>query len=211
MERLISLLIGYCFGMFQTGYIYGRVTRHSDIRDYGSHNAGSTNILRTWGPGAALIVFLGDAFKAIFAMTLVRVVFRESADADLWAMYAALGVALGHDYPFYLKFRGGKGIAAMAGVMTAMDIRISLVCLVIFSGTVFLPRYVSLGSILISLTFFLMNAAFCLAGYYTVAPAGRTEFVIITLVIVLLAIGRHHANIRRLLTGTENRISIPKK
>jgi glycerol-3-phosphate acyltransferase PlsY len=211
MERLISLLIGYCFGMFQTGYLYGRVTRHSDIRDYGSHNAGSTNILRTWGVKAALIVFLGDAFKAIFAIALVRVIFQGSADTDLWAMYAALGAALGHDYPFYLKFRGGKGIAAMAGVMTAMDIRISLVCLVIFSGTVFFTRYVSLGSILISITFFLMNTAFCAAGYYQVTPKGKPEFIVVTFLVVALAIGRHHANIHRLITGTESRISIPKK
>lgn len=211
MERIISLLIGYCFGIFQTGYIYGEISRQKDIRNYGSHNAGSTNVLRTWGLRPAAIVFIGDALKAILAMVIVRLIYRGSANMDLWAMYAALGVTLGHDYPFYLKFKGGKGIASLGGIMTAMDIRISIVCLIIFSATVYLTRYVSLGSILITITFFLMNSAFCMAGFYQVTPRGQTEIIVISFVLMALAIWRHHANIKRLASGTENKISFSKK
>ena len=153
MERLICIVIGYIFGLIQSGYLYGKAN-HMDIRQYGSGNAGSTNVLRVMGKKAGAIVFLGDFFKAVFAMAVCRLLFKGNADVDLLALYAGLGVTLGHNFPFYLKFKGGKGIACMAGIMTAMDLRITLTCFVIFSVTVFLTRYVSLGSILVSLTFF---------------------------------------------------------
>ena len=121
MERLICIVIGYIFGLIQSGYLYGKAN-HMDIRQYGSGNAGSTNVLRVMGKKAGAIVFLGDFFKAVFAMAVCRLLFKGNADVDLLALYAGLGVTLGHNFPFYLKFKGGKGIACMAGIMTAMDL-----------------------------------------------------------------------------------------
>lgn len=168
MERLICIVIGYIFGLIQSGYLYGKAN-HMDIRQYGSGNAGSTNVLRVMGKKAGAIVFLGDFFKAVFAMAVCRLLFKENADVDLFALYAGLGVTLGHNFPFYLKFKGGKGIACMAGIMTAMDLRITLTCFVIFSVTVFLTRYVSLGSILVSITFFAELVIFESMGSYRVS------------------------------------------
>ena len=116
MERLAALAIGYVFGLFQTAYIYGRL-KGIDIRQYGSGNAGTTNTLRVLGTKAGLIVLAGDILKCILAIVAVRLLFTDShADGYyLLAMYAALGAILGHNYPFYLGFKGGKGIAATAG------------------------------------------------------------------------------------------------
>lgn len=152
MERLICIVIGYIFGLIQSGYLYGKAN-HMDIRQYGSGNAGSTNVLRVMGKKAGAIVFLGDFFQGGVCNGSLPSAVKGNADVDLLALYAGLGVTLGHNFPFYLKFKGGKGIACMAGIMTAMDLRITLTCFVIFSVTVFLTRYVSLGSILVSITF----------------------------------------------------------
>lgn len=108
MERLICVAIGYAFGLIQSGYLYGRIN-HIDIRQHGSGNAGSTNVLRVMGTKAGAVVFLGDFFKAVAAICLVRVLFASGSDSvDLLALYAGLGVTLGHNFPFYLRFKGGR-------------------------------------------------------------------------------------------------------
>ena len=109
VERLICLLIGYVCGLFQTSYIYGRA-HGIDIRNYGSGNAGTTNALRTLGAKAGAITFLGDCFKCVIAVLIVRAIFGNSHQdiIRLLGLYAAAGTILGHNFPFYLKFRGGK-------------------------------------------------------------------------------------------------------
>lgn len=211
MERLICVGIGYAFGLIQSGYLYGRA-KNIDIRQYGSGNAGSTNVLRVMGKKAGAVVFLGDFFKAVAAMCLVRILFSSSSDStDLLALYTGLGVTLGHNFPFYLHFKGGKGIASMAGIMTAMDIRITLTCLVIFAVTVAVTRYVSLGSILVSIVFFAELIFFGRMGSYHVAASDLTEFYILGGVLMCMAVWRHRANIGRLLSGTENKLGASKK
>ena len=118
MERFICLLIGYAFGLIQTGYIYGKM-KGVDIRKEGSGNAGSTNALRTMGIKAGLVTLLGDCFKCVFAVVTVYLIYGKTyADIfPLLAMYAGMGAVLGHNYPFYLNFKGGKGIAATAGLI----------------------------------------------------------------------------------------------
>ena len=140
MERLICLAIGYGFGLLQTGYLYGRA-KGIDIRDHGSGNAGTTNALRTLGKKAGLITFLGDAFKCVFAVLLVWVLFHNSC-ADIMTLlklYTGAGVILGHNYPFYLKFRGGKGSAASAGMFLSFDWIIVGCALVTFLANKSLP------------------------------------------------------------------------
>ena len=184
MERVLCIIIGYLFGLIQSGYLYGR-TKHMDIRQHGSGNAGSTNVLRVMGIKAAAIVYLGDFFKAVAAMTIARLLFADSAaGTDLLAMYAGLGVTLGHNYPFYLGFKGGKGIASMSGIFTAMDIRIALVCLVIFSTTVALTRYVSLGSVWAGGSF--PFSAFLSGALFTAVPGIVAQLVLIPLLLTAL-------------------------
>ena len=109
MERIICVLIGYAFGLFQTGYIYGKA-HNIDIRSQGSGNAGTTNALRTLGWKAGVATLLGDAFKCVFAVLTVQAIYRNSRGdiLPLLSMYAGMGAVLGHNYPFYLEFKGGK-------------------------------------------------------------------------------------------------------
>ena len=206
MERLVCLAVGYLFGIFQTGYIYGRV-HGIDIRKYGSGNSGSTNALRVMGKKAGLTVFLGDFLKTVIPCMAVRFVFKDQPDyAYVYMLYIGLGVILGHNYPFYLHFKGGKGIASMAGILVSMDWRVTLVCASLFLGAVILTRYVSLGSILVVTAFFIQMVFFGLRGDYAVAEGDQMEFFAVAGVLMVMAIWRHRANIRRLLKGTENKL-----
>jgi glycerol-3-phosphate acyltransferase PlsY len=210
MERVICLIIGYFFGLFQTGFIYGKL-HHMDIRNYGSGNSGATNTLRVMGKKAALVVFLGDALKMIFACLLTRVLFRGQQDMMyVYLLYTAFGVILGHNYPFYMGFKGGKGIAATAGLLVATDWRIMLICLVVFVVIVAVTRYVSLGSILVVTIFAVGTIIFGHRGDYGVVPSHLTELYVMAVAIAAMGIYRHHSNIHRLLTGTENKIGAKK-
>lgn len=213
MERLICLGIGYAFGLIQSGYLYGR-SKGLDIRQYGSGNAGSTNVLRVMGAKAGAVVFLGDFFKAVFAMEAAQFLFGHgdgAANSALWAMYAGVGVTLGHNFPFYLHFRGGKGIACLAGILSTMDLRIMVSCMLVFGLAVGITRYVSLGSILVSLVFLAELIFFGSQGSYQVTEACFPEFCILGAFLTFMAIWRHRANIKRLLSSTENKLGAKKK
>ena len=145
MERLICLAIGYVCGLFQTSYIIGRMYK-TDIREHGSGNAGTTNALRTFGKKAGALTLFGDCFKCVAAILIVKALFRGSYGdiLPLLSLYAAAGCVLGHNFPFYLNFKGGKGIAASVGMILAFDWRVFLICAVVFFGLFFAFHYVVL-------------------------------------------------------------------
>lgn len=212
MERIICLLTGYVFGLIQTGYIYGKII-HKDIRQYGSGNSGTTNALRVLGKKAGIIVFLGDFLKAVILCLLVKFLYGKTMPemAPLLMLYGGLGVVLGHNYPFYLKFKGGKGIAATSGVIITMDWRITLVCLAAFVISVAITRIVSIGSLLVVTIFLGMWIGLGLAGLLPLSGPYLTESFVVVLVFTALAYWRHRANIKRLINGTENRFGSQNK
>ena len=120
---IICLVIGYVFGLLQTAFIIGKF-KHIDIRDYGSGNAGTTNAMRTMGKKVGIITFFGDALKAVAAIIVTKLLFQDSHPDFVFiiALVTGLGVILGHNFPFYMNFRGGKGVATMAGVIFALAI-----------------------------------------------------------------------------------------
>ena len=197
--------MGYVFGMFQTGYLYGRL-HHIDIRKYGSGNSGTTNALRVMGKKAGLIVFLGDFLKTFLACLIARLIFKNDPNEDLYVLYTGLGVVFGHNFPFYLRFKGGKGIASMAGILVSMDWRITLVCAAFFLGAVIITRYVSLGSILVVISFFDQIVYYGMRGEFRVTAGEIPEFFAVAAFLMLMAIWRHRANIKRLLSGTESKL-----
>ena len=212
MERILCVLIGYICGLFQTSYLYGKV-HGIDIRNYGSGNAGTTNALRTLGAKAGAITLLGDCFKCVIAVVIVHLIFGKSHPEmiRLLGMYAAAGTILGHNFPFYLKFKGGKGIAVTAGMILSTDIRIAAVCLIVFIVIVAVTRYVSLGSLVISVLFLVGLVVDGQMGMFGMAQKYLFEMYGIGVLFVLSAFIRHRANIGRLRNGTESKISFSKK
>ena len=209
MERLLCVVIGYLFGLIQTGYIYGKIKK-IDIRNHGSGNAGTTNVLRTLGWKAGVITFIGDCLKCVLAVTVVNFVFIQDTHQVLYAIYAGLGAVLGHNFPFYLKFKGGKGIASTAGLILAVHPSMFLIVAVVFIGIVLITQYVSLASIVIMILFVIMVVLKGEAGMLLLPTGDLYEYYAIAIVLALLAIWRHRANIKRLLNGTENKTDVRK-
>ena len=212
MERLICVMIGYVFGLFQTGYIYGKM-HNIDIRKQGSGNAGTTNALRTMGWKAGLVTFLGDCFKCVFAVVIVHLLYGKTHTdmIPLLAMYAGMGAVLGHNYPFYLKFKGGKGIAATAGLLVSTtNVWMVLICLVAFVAIVGVTRYVSLGSLAVVIIYLVEVVVYGQMGGFVVATNYLCEMYAIAAFLMLSAFFKHRANIQRLLSGTENKLSVGK-
>lgn len=210
MERIICLLFGYAFGLFQTGYIYGKMN-NIDIRQFGSGNSGTTNALRVLGKKAGLIVFFGDFMKTVIPCVMVRMIFADRPEIMyVLILYTGLGVILGHNYPFYLGFKGGKGIAATAGILVSVDFRITLVCLIVFVAIVAATRYVSLGSLAVVSILLILVIVFGSRGDYGVSADNIMELYIVTAVITGMAFWRHRANVVRLIHGNENKLGAKK-
>ena len=206
MLRILLLIIGYFIGNIETGYIFGKIHK-MDIRNYGSGNAGATNTLRVLGAKAGLVVFLGDFCKSLIPCLVVKFIFRDNVSLSyIYMLYIGLGVVLGHNFPFYLGFKGGKGVASTAGIILALDIRIAVVCLIVFIITVAITRYVSLGSIFVMIILIGMSHFLVKFSYGFGDGASPMEFRLLTAAVGLLSIFMHRANIKRLLGGTENKI-----
>ncbi len=212
MERIICLIIGYIFGLFQSGYIYGKF-HHIDIRKEGSGNAGTTNALRTLGWKAGLFTFLGDSFKCIFAVIAVHLIFGKTQQdiLPLLAMYAGMGAVLGHNYPFYMRFKGGKGIAATAGLIAStLPVPLGLACLLIFIAIVAFTKYVSVGSLAVVTVYLIEVILYGQRGGFGVSQRIAAEMYIIAFILLVSAVYKHRENIKRLLNGTENKLSVGK-
>ena len=212
MERVICLLIGYVCGLFQTSYIYGKA-HGIDIREHGSGNAGTTNALRTLGAKAGALTFLGDCFKCVLAVVIVRLIFggTHPDTIRLLGLYASAGAILGHNFPFYLKFKGGKGIACTAGLLLSFDWRLTLAALVVFLIAFFTTHYVSLGSLLVYVVFLLGLVLMGHTGQFAMEAAHIHEMYLVAALLALLAFYKHRANIVRLLHGNENKTYLKKK
>ena len=201
MFRLICLCIGYCIGCIETAYVVGRIWQ-VDLRQHGSGNLGTTNALRVLGKKAGALVFIGDIMKSVIAFVICRAIFGS----NLAGVYGSVGAVLGHNYPFYLKFKGGKGIAATAGLYLSLDPVMTLVAVVLFGGAVGATRYVSLGSILVSIWLPVGTILFGQQGKWGLSQGHLYELYAITVFLCLMAIFRHRKNIGRLLSGTESKL-----
>lgn len=213
MIRLLCILIGYCFGLFQTAYFYGRM-KGIDIRTMGSGNAGTTNTLRVLGAKAGLIVLLGDILKTVFAILVVRtwIVPSQNEMEYLLVIYTAAGAILGHNYPFYMQFKGGKGIAATAGLLFSFHPLLAVTGVGVFLLIFITTHYVSLGSLVVYAVF-LGQLIFMGQGSYfgTVHQNLLNEMYLVTFFLLLMAYWKHRENIVRLWKKEERKTYLFKK
>ena len=212
VERLICVVIGYAFGLFQTAFIYGRL-HGIDIREHGSGNAGTTNTLRVLGTKAGLIVLVGDIIKCILAIVICGALFDKSHPNEIYLLklYAAAGAILGHNFPFYLKFKGGKGIAATAGLILSFHPAFIPMGVIVFFGTFFLTHYVSLGSLLVYAGLMIEMVIMGQMGLFGSSWPVLLEMYIITALLTILAYYKHRENIVRLVKCEERKTYLTKK
>lgn len=190
---LLVIVIGYLFGNFATSFILGKLIENKDIRNYGSGNAGATNALRVFGVKIAAVTFLIDALKGVAAVLI-----GKSILGDTGALIAGISVVVGHNWPIFLKFKGGKGIASTIGVVLTVNFILAILCIVTGLIIIIKTKYVSLGSIT-------AMALLPFIGLIVVRPF-NIQFFIFTLVLSIMAIYRHKSNIKRLINGNENKI-----
>lgn len=213
MERVICLVIGYVFGLFQTAYFYGKA-HGIDIRQYGSGNSGTTNALRVLGTKAGLIVLAGDCLKCMAAVWIVRLVFGAGHPDTIYllSLYAGAGAILGHNFPFYMNFKGGKGIAATAGLILSFHPYFIVMGVVIFFGIFFTTHYVSLGSLLVYAGF-LIEMIICgqLGVFEGMTQPQLIEMYVLTVFLAAMAYWKHRQNIVRLLHGEERKTYLTRK
>ena len=208
-------ILAYLIGSINSSIIITKCMG-ADIREHGSGNAGATNMLRTYGKGFAAMTFLFDVLKGIAAVLLGMLaehLLREKLGAaDSYALnsikyLAGIAAVLGHNYPLFFGFRGGKGIATSAAVILLLDWRAGLATVVIALSVMVVTRYVSLGSIVAGIVYPISVAVFC----YWVDGSGNIIALIAALLLGLIAVYRHKANLVRLIRGTESKIGQKKK
>lgn len=190
--KIFFALFSYLFGSLPTGYILFSISEKKDIRSFGSRSTGATNVLRLKGWIYALPVILMDVIKGFLPVFLALRLFPDKKFALLCGFLAVLG----HCFPVYIKFRGGKGVATAVGVFLALAVKSLLICIAIFLLVILLTRYVSLGSILAMLS--LPISIFIIQGDIEKTLLGFAVFLLVAL--------RHTGNIQRLIKGSERKL-----
>ena len=218
LNRSICLILGSFVGaIIQTGFWIGKFN-HIDIRDYGSGNAGTTNTMRTLGKKAGMLTYFMDAFKSCLVAIIIHFIYGNNSGVSemLLILYGGFGVVLGHNFPFYLGFKGGKGIAATSGMVISLILfpkycfMFTIFGILTFGIVTKLSRYVSLGSIIGIIGFFIEFGIWGLIGWLPLNQGEFPEAAIVVFLFVALGVARHHANIKRLLNGTERKIGEKK-
>lgn len=194
MQIALLLLLAYLLGAIPTGLIVGKLFFNKDIRKFGSGNLGATNTFRVLGKKAGIFVTIFDVAKGV-----LPAIFPIIYDLDIHGIWFGLTAIIGHVYPIYLKFKGGKAVATSAGVILGVNPVVFLIIAVIFFTLLFTTRMVSLTSILTSIGNFITTLFF-------------DDFIlqIISFLIMLLIIIRHSSNIKRIISGTEPKIQFKK-
>ena len=199
---IICLVVGYICGCFMTGYFVSKIKK-VDIRKKGSGNVGTTNSIRVFGKKIGYLIFVGDFMKAFLPVMLMKFVFfKDDPMVSVLCLLTGLGAILGHDFPFFLKFKGGKGVATMVGAICGYDWRYFIVVAIVFFGVFEISRFVSLGSIITSVAIPVFMLIFHWGEWW--------EFLI-TVIYCLLTVWSHRSNIKRLISGTENAFPRKKK
>lgn len=200
---IIVSVIAYLLGSISFSIIISKKMAGFDVRDKGSKNAGSTNVLRTVGKKAAIITLICDCLKGVIAILIAFISGKiwTNLDSALLVQLAGIFVVLGHTFPIFFKFKGGKGVATSLGVLLLTNWQIGLICLVFALVLMALTRFVSLGSVAAAILFPVLTVF--ITNNYLV----HGNYIIFGIILAILVIFNHRENVKRLLTGTENKLS----
>lgn len=207
---IIIALIAYAIGSINFSVIISKKMAGFDIREKGSGNAGSTNMLRSIGKKAALFTLTCDVLKGVVAVLIAVIVGLIIKDVDkaLLIQIAGILVVLGHTFPVFFGFKGGKGVATSLGVLLTINWKIGLICLVFALVIMALSRIVSLGSIGAAVLFPVLTL-FIHTNF--IVESNGIKFLLFSLILAGIVIFNHRSNIQRILSGTENKLSFKKK
>ncbi len=194
---LLCIIIPYLIGSINPAIIFSNKIYHDDIRTHGSGNAGTTNTLRTYGKKMAALILLLDFLKAVISVVVGALLMSVERGGAI----AGIFVILGHSFPVYYKFRGGKGVACLAGVILMLSPISFVILLLLFIAIVLMTRFVSLGSIMCSMLLPLLGKAFANRGFIPFA----------CIMIMVIIVFMHRENIKRLLAGKESKLSFGDK
>ena len=192
MNYFLVLVISYFIGTISGSYIIGKLFLDKDIRKYGSGNAGTTNAMRVLGKKAGVMTFLIDFLKGLAVTFIIGKIFGST-----FVPLGILGSVIGHDFPFYMNFRGGKGVATTLGALALFDFPLTLICYIVWVLGTVLTKMVSVGSILFFISIIIV---------YTFMSQLTIVNIILVDTIALIGIVRHKDNIKRIIAGNENKI-----
>lgn len=211
---VICLFVGYMFGCIQTAFIVGKI-KGVDIRKQGSGNLGATNTTRVLGNFWGIFTAVMDIVKVFAAEFLMYYIISPGLgfpiDRITLFLYTGIGVVLGHDFPFYLNFKGGKGVAASAAVLISLwDWKMIVIGVVVFFGVAAITGYISLASMSLVTVELILFIIFTQNGLMHLSDKWNADCYIIIIVMTLLCIFRHRENIARLVNGQERKFSFHK-
>ena len=201
----VFAILSYLLGSINSSILIGKLFGVKDIRKHGSGNAGATNTLRTIGKKAAILALIGDALKGVIAVLLTRFVlgsFIDDANLLKIAEYiSSISAVLGHNFPIFFQFKGGKGIVTTAAVGAMADWRMALVVIAIGVLIIIISKYVSLGSVCAMISYPIL---------VIITHTDNIPYIIFSSILMILAVIKHRANIKRLFKHEESKISFKK-
>lgn len=205
---IIVAVIAYLIGSINFSIILSKKMAGFDIREKGSGNAGTTNMLRSVGKKAAVITLICDILKGVVSILIAVLAGKiiKNLDNALLVQLAGIFVIIGHTFPVFFKFKGGKGIATALGVLLMINWQIGLICLIFALVLMALTKMVSVGSIAAAILFPIL-VAFIDQNYIVPTSNSNWSYLVFSIIVALLVIFNHRANVQRILNGTENKIS----
>ena len=212
VEYIIMAMIAYCIGSLNIYIFISKKMGGFDLREKGSNSTGATNVLRTLGKKAAAITLLFDILKGIVAIAISMIIGNivEGTNKELLLQIAGIAAVIGHTFPIFFGFKGGKGVATSLGILLMSNWKIGLICLVFALVLMALTRMVSLGSCGAAILFPVLTLF--INDSYTVLTEGKrgSTYLIYSVILAVIVLYNHRSNIQRLLNGTENKLSFKK-
>ena len=206
---IIVAIIAYLIGSINFSVLISKKMAGFDVREKGSGNAGTTNMLRSVGKKAAAITLICDILKGVISIVIAIIVgnIAKNLDRELLLQIAGIAVVLGHTFPIFFGFKGGKGVATSLGVLLMSNWQIGLICLVFAVALMVLTRMVSLGSCAAAVLFPVLTLF--INQHYTVLTDGKSGrvYFVYSVILAIIVLYNHRSNIKRILSGTENKLS----